>query len=388
VTPPTDLLLPEGARLVHIGPHKTGSTAIQVALKHAGAELERHGAFYATGVGHRPDKAGWALGLRGRPYGAPQPPMERWESLARKVAAAGERRVCISNEDFGRADDDQVRRIVDDLGGDRVHVVAVARRLDRYLPSQWQERVKAGERRSFEEWLEVVLDLEAPEFDWHRFNVWHAHDLEQLISRWTKVVGQDRFTLVVGDDQDRELLPRTFEDLLGLPRGLLRPDPSRSNRGLTWAETEMVRALNELVEQAGWSREQRRRYVRYGLLTELQSRPAPDGPKAAPFPDWALERVRALSEQRVRQIRDSGVRLVGAPKGMRVPDHVVAAGSSLPESLPDLDVRVAAVAILSVMRVAIGEDSGQDSEQGSGTPHDSTGQDQRAEQEPAAGPGD
>ena len=35
--------IPEGARLVHIGPHKTGSTAIQVALHSARDRLGEHG---------------------------------------------------------------------------------------------------------------------------------------------------------------------------------------------------------------------------------------------------------------------------------------------------------------------------------------------------------
>ena len=131
--------------------------------------------------------------------------------------------------------------------------MAVARRLDSYLPSQWQERVKAGERRSFEDWLRVVLDRSSGEYNWDRNNVWHAHDTKRLVERWVAAVGEDRFTLIVSDESDRELLPRTFEDLLGLPHGTLRPDPSRSNRGLTWAETELVRAVNGVAADRGWA---------------------------------------------------------------------------------------------------------------------------------------
>ena len=140
-----------------------------------------------------------------------------------------------------------------------MHVTAVARRLDRYLPSQWQERVKAGDRRDYDTWLRVVLDP-SDEFDWDRQNVWFSHDVGSLVARWVEVVGADRFTLIVSDEADRELLPRSFETMLGLPGGTLKPDPTRSNRGLTWAETELVRAVNEILEGQGWSRAQRRRY--------------------------------------------------------------------------------------------------------------------------------
>src|SRR5690606_17807836 len=157
------------------------------------------------------------------------------------VASAGDLRVCISNEDFGRAEPDQIRRIVHDLGGPAVHVVAVARRLDQFLPSQWQERVKAGDARAYEDWLRVVVDRldepadwdqRAPGFEWDRTNVLYAHDPLALARRWVDEVGSDRFTLVVSDSRDRRLIPDTFEQLLGLPVGTLVPNPNQSNRGL------------------------------------------------------------------------------------------------------------------------------------------------------------
>jgi hypothetical protein len=351
LTPSESLLVPAGARLVHIGPHKTGSTAIQVAMQAASDELAKHGVHYATTTRHRPAKAGWAMGLKGRPAGTERPPLHHWEEFVRHVAEAGEQRVCISNEDFGRATSPQVRELVEAFGPDRVHVVAVARRLDSYLPSQWQERVKAGERRSFDDWLRVVLDRSSGEYSWDRNNVWHAHDTKRLVDRWVAVVGEDRFTLIVSDESDRELLPRTFEDLLGLPHGTLRPDPSRSNRGLTWAETELVRAVNGVVADRGWARSERRRFVKHGVLRDMASRPAPDGPKNPPFPAWAVESLRTLSDRRVKEISEMGVRILGDPERMRVPSDIrVAEGSA---ALPGVSEAVAASAVAAVMDVAL-----------------------------------
>lgn len=348
---PSGLTLPEGSRLVHIGPHKTGSTAIQVAFQEARDQLAQHGVVYASGRGHRPDKAGWALGIRGRPAGSDQPPMKHWRALVREVADAGDQRVCVSNEDFGRATPPQIKRLVGDLGGDAVHVVAVARRLDRYLPSQWQERVKAGDRRSYDDWLRVVLDTRDDEFAWDRKNVWFSHDVGELVARWTEVTGPDRFTLILSDEADRELLPRSFEDLLGLPAGTLKPNPSRSNRGLSWAETELIRAVNDIVEEQGWSRPQRRRYVKAGVLADMQSRPVPPGPKSPPLPDWAADDLRARSERRIEQVRSMGVRVIGDPESMRVPDDVPVAVPPLEP--PPLDLGIAAAAVAAVADLAL-----------------------------------
>lgn len=345
------LLLPEGARLVHIGPHKTGSTAIQVALQEAGDALGALGVYYATGARHRPDKAGWALGIKGRPAGSERPPMKRWHELVAGVTEAGEQRVCISNEDFGRATRPQIAKVVAAFDPERVHVVSVARRLDRYLPSQWQERVKAGDQRPFDEWLRIVLDRDSDDYDWDRHNVWFAHDTAKLVTRWVDAVGPDRFTLIVSDEADRSLLPNTFESLLGLPHDTLRPNPDRSNRGLSWAETELVRAINVAVAEQGWSRPERRRFVKKGVLKDMLTRPAPAGAKNPPFPAWAVGPLREQSERRIEQIRGLGVRVVGDPEAMRVPDDLDVAET--PAGLPDVSGEVAAAAVAAVIRSAL-----------------------------------
>jgi hypothetical protein len=358
VTTPTAPLLPAGARLVHIGPHKTGSTAIQVAFQEARPQLAEHGVVYASGgKGHRPDKAGWAFGVRGRPAGSEQPPMKFWKQLVREVAEGGDQRVCVSNEDFGRATAQQARKLVNQLGGEAVHVIAVARRLDRYLPSQWQERVKAGDTRDYDTWLRVVLDTDDDEFAWDRKNVWFSHDVGDLVGRWVDVVGPERFTLIVSDESDREMLPRTFESMLGLPAQTLKPNPSRSNRGLTWAETELVRAVNTVVADAGWDRAQRRRYVKRGVLADMQRRPVPAGPKSPPLPAWAADNLRERSERRIEQIRSLGVHVVGDPESMRMPADVPTA--TPPLEAPALDLDIAAAAVAAVVDLAL-RDSGQE----------------------------
>ncbi|MFC4783165.1 hypothetical protein ACT8ZV_01725 [Nocardioides sp. MAHUQ-72] len=324
------LLLPPGARLLHIGPHKTGSTAIQVSLHEARDALAAHGVHYA-GKKVRPRKAVWSIGVRVRPAGTPRPSEKNWRRLVDEVAAAGDQRVCISNEDFGRATPKQIRRIVGELTGDDAHVVAVARRLDRYLPSQWQERVKAGDSRSYDEWLRVVLepqvgdyswDRRDPEYSWDRTNVWYAHDTEALVRRWTDVIGPDRFTLIVSDDRDRQLLPTTFERMLGLPAGTLQLFPDRSNRSLTWAEVELVRAVNELLTARGVPRPQLQSIVSRGIVRALQERPGEQsGPRTPPLPDWAAEIVRERSAARLAVIRDLGAHIVGDPDSLMVTDE-------------------------------------------------------------------
>ena len=343
----SSLLLPRGARLIHIGPQKTGSTAIQVAMFEARDAMGEHGAYY-PGRSPRRRKAGWELGLPdGKPIGSR---LTRWNQLVREVRDAGDVRVCVSNEDFARAAPPQVQRIVTDLGGEDTHVVAVARRLDKYLPSQWQEQVKAGVTRSFDSWLRVVLGEDGNEHRARR-NVWMGHDVEALVRRWLAAVPADRFTLIVADEGDHSLLPRTFESLLGLPIGLLRANPQRSNRGLSWAETELVRSLRKSLRGSAWPREEFQRLV-VDKLKELEA-PA-IGPRSAWIPDWAHERVRELSAARADAIEDLPIRVVGDPQQLRVAPR--AEGGQPPDTSElSLPVDTAARLIEDVVRSLVGK---------------------------------
>ena len=90
-----------GTRLVHIGPHKTGTTAIQGALHLARERLAAQGVVY-PGRGRQPL---WPiLAVTGQPalLGEPRPEISYWENLVRDVRAAGDQRVAVSSEFFPR----------------------------------------------------------------------------------------------------------------------------------------------------------------------------------------------------------------------------------------------------------------------------------------------
>lgn len=344
----SDLLLPPGARLLHIGPHKTGSTAIQQAMHDAREELEGHGVHYA-GSGVRPREAGWAILGGIKAVGRPEPRRRAWEELVEEVRVAGERRVCVSNEDFARATPAQAREIVDSLGGDRVHVVSVVRRLDRYLPSHWQERVKAREVRSYDEWLRLVLSETDTGWQWR--NVWHAHRVEDAVRRWTDIVGSDRMTLVVADESDHDLLPRTFEELLGLPAGLLELEAGRSNRSLGYDELEMLRALNRVFVEERFPDWAYAQLVQGGLVRSLQRRGAQRRRPPLGLPEWAAERVAELSRQQAEAVRASGVRVVGDPDGL-VREAEILRGNA-PDPVSSVALETVTMALVGVVEKAV-----------------------------------
>ena len=344
---PDDLTLEAGARLLHIGPHKTGTTAIQGALDLARGRLAEHGVIYA-GAARQPMRA--TLAVTGRPamLGEAQPDMAYWDRLVQSIRAAGDQRVVISSEFFADGDDEAARRVVADLGGPRVHVVVTLRPLDRVMPSQWQQFVQNGFCTPYLEYLDRIL--RQPDQPTPRFWLRHRHD--KLVARWAAAAGAQNVTVIVVDGSDRLALLRTFDSLLGLPAGFLVPEDDVVNRSLTLAETEIVRQLNEEFKRREWPGASYARFVRYGAVKQMKARrPLPGEPQIT-TPVWALERVAEISAEMTRNIAALGVRVVGDLSALRCPPPPVrepeaGAGDELADSV--IPVEAAAQAVLGAI---------------------------------------
>jgi hypothetical protein len=306
--------LPEGAVLLHIGPYKTGSTAIQQALFDRRDALAEHGVLY-PGRWRRLFREGHAL-MQWSPRGRPVPPVSVWDDFAAGIRERTDVRVCLSTEDFGRIRDARKsHKVIEDLGADRLHVIAVARAYHRLMPSHWQERVKSHERRTYDAWLRELLEGDDSQEVPRSF--WTSHDVEYMASRWLDVLPPERFTLVVTDDSDRDVLPRTFERMLGLPTGLLAPAES-TNASLSMNAVEVLRRVNEEFAERGWSDRDYVGLVQDGMVRALQDagRGAGDTP-VPPLPGWARPLVAARSQRRVEVIERLGIDVVGVRGGAR-----------------------------------------------------------------------
>jgi len=281
-------------------------------------ELLAHGVVY-PGPGPRP-RAAAAAGLGfDRMSPRDDDSAEAWHDLLRQVHAPEARRVCVSLEAFGRASDEQAERIVHALGGPRPHVVSVARRYDQLMPSQWQQRVKTQLRLSYVEWLRLVLGDPAPDNE-HWSNLWVPHDTVALLDRWAGIVGAENVTLIVADEADRLLLPRTFEQLLDLPPGLLTDRGGRANTSLTYGQAELLRRLNEVFFERGWEGRPYLELVRRGVVPALLATPpSPDDSKLPPLPPWAHTRLTELSARRIDGLAEQPVRILGDVELLRVP---------------------------------------------------------------------
>ncbi|GHD42655.1 hypothetical protein GCM10010317_014330 [Streptomyces mirabilis] len=354
--------LPPGTRLLHIGPHKTGTTSIQSALFAAKDAMAGHGVDFPAHSRH-PMEAALAVCARPGMMGDAKPTDRHWQRLVDAVHATGRRTSVVSSEFFADAPDDEaIARIVDDLGRGqgreqsrdqgrdqgRVHVLVTLRPLAKIMPSQWQQYVQNGLRMGYEDWLEHML-RKAP-YEKPNPSFWRRHRHDRLVERWVRVVGAENVTVVVVDDRDRDGLMRTFESLLGLPDGLLVPVPDTANRSLTLAETEMLRKLNMEFRGNGLPDEVYSRMVRGGAVMHMKNacRPAPDDARIS-TPRWALEAAADIGAEMAGRIAAMGVRVLGDPALLSVVPSVASAEET---ASPRIDPEVAAHALYGALAVA------------------------------------
>jgi len=325
---------PDGTIVLHIGPHKTGTTSLQAAF-HANREaLGRQGVIY----GGRGPKAGDAvravLGMRG-PAGT-VPSIREWRDLVDESRRATRGRFVVSNEFLSEASPEAIRQIADDLDPARVQVVATLRPLDRILPSQWQQFVQAGATKPFDAWLDQAL--RASDSATSRVWIRHRHDL--LLARWAAVVGPQRVTAIVLDEHDPQWVFRRVEELVGLRSESLTNATGMRNRSLTWPEIEAVRALNLACRADGLDRRQHYWLIERGACESMKERPPRADEQTVGLPAEAAERVLGIARTIVAGIQATGVHVVGDLDSLARPPRSRPAGSVAPGCI-DPDVSAA-----------------------------------------------
>ena len=94
--------LPAGTRLLHIGPHKTGTTTLQAAFHQSRDALEAQGVHYAGRRAHSMVAAMAASLPRALPTHSAAP-IERWEELLAEIHASTADQVVVSSEFYADA---------------------------------------------------------------------------------------------------------------------------------------------------------------------------------------------------------------------------------------------------------------------------------------------
>ena len=184
--------------LLHIGPHKTGSTSLQHALVENVGVLARKRWYLESA----PD---FPQGIHFLPLGLLKETTEAQATLAR-ISSTQHRRVVLSSENFSLLSKEAIEQVVRAVGTRRLKVVYFLRNPIERLPSLWQESVKHGYSGSLDDFMaERMKDpLHDPE----------TNSAEQ-IRPWREIL--DRKSLGIHSlDDVPDVVPFFFRTYLGL----------------------------------------------------------------------------------------------------------------------------------------------------------------------------
>lgn len=295
---PDGSVIPDNGLLLHVGVFKTGTTALQEALRAADPNLVEQGVLYRG-----PYSWEWKtlLGLMNanRPGGP-------WQRLEQDVQGhAG--RVMVSSENLCGATPDEAKNVIDRLGAGRpVTVLITIRSLSGLLASTWQQLLKRGMHQPFQEWLEQVFDNVGST----DVQFWRRNDFPAQVRKWGALVGEQNVILAVSDKKFPTRNIELVEDLLTLPRGTveLRPD-TRSNRSMSFAEAELLRRVNEDLGDR-LPKESYRKLVRLGAFPGMyKTDTGADEP--IPLPKWAADAASEIGRRQADELRASQAVLIG-----------------------------------------------------------------------------
>lgn len=233
---------------VHIGPHKTGTTSIQEALHRARRELRAFGIAYLHDEGRVNLNVGTSELIRLVRAGKIAATGTRApRRMAAVLRSANQDRMVISAEHLSSLRDDELAAFANALlqskPTHRVRVIITLRRIDKMIPSLWQQSVRGRVMPSLGEWTkEILTDPNHKD----AFRVDHIG----LISRWAGHFGASAVTVIVADDEKPRGLYDAFERTLGLPSGTL-VEGRIANRSLNFQQAELIRAAHRQMLAAG-----------------------------------------------------------------------------------------------------------------------------------------
>ncbi|QGN33379.1 hypothetical protein [Microlunatus sp. Gsoil 973] len=317
--------LPEGSRLLHIGIPKTGTTTLQRSAAYRRRELLEHGVCYpGKSLNHREavsalmDRTlGWKNSESAPGYGI-------WRRIENEVKTSPAPRSLISHEFACESTDEQAGRFVEALG-QQVHVVITVRGFADLLGSSWQQYVKAGYLKPYRTWLRQILGDPAKLKTTPTF--YKRNDQAAIVDRWIRVAGVENVTVVIADKRRPDQLINAFEDLLGVPTGLLSALPAggfAANRSLSMPEAELVRRINKIFRDQDMTWDRYVDLMRNGLIARLQEnrRPGPDEPVLT-LPEWAAKKALVRAGQYADAIAASGCRVIGDLDTLTLPVRTV-----------------------------------------------------------------
>ena len=298
--------------ILHVGFHKSGTTALQESFFVQRDELLTQGILYPTTGKKAHHRAVW--GLAGKRWGwkdngGETTPYRTWARMAKLINSSKAQSVVLSSEFFSELSKERILQIKQAIGSRQIKVLFTLRPLAKLLGSSYQQYLKYGLKEDYSSWLHSVLDQ--PGVSKINPTFWKRHMHGEVISAWAEVFGAANVSVIMVDEQKPELLFESINDYLGLPTDFLKSQPTGSNRSLSLEEITLLLELNRRFPKSRqWP--EYLAFIRNGYVRQLTNVvPVKEGKAKLPTPSWAVAKANELASESKKTIATLGVKTYG-----------------------------------------------------------------------------
>jgi len=340
--------MPQKQLILHVGFHKSGTTALQESFFAQRKELEAQGVLYPSVGWQAHHRVAWAMARKRwgwKDRGGKTTPYSTWTRMLWRIKLSKLDSVVLSSEFLSELPIDKIQLLKKQVKGRQVKVLFTVRPLVKLLPSSYQQYLKYGLKEDYVTWLHSVLDV--PGQSKLNPTFWKRHMHGEVIERWASVFGAENITVVIVDEQKPELLFESINDYLGLPNGFVKAQPTGSNRSLSLEEQTLLLEINRrFPKERSWP--EYLTFIRNGYVRELTDKvPVKAGKEKLPTPMWAIDAGNKIATQSMQKLQDLGVKVYG-DLGSLDSANVLEGEPKYPESI---DIETIAQAML-VFRAA------------------------------------
>ena len=331
------------ALILHVGFHKSGTSALQESFAAQRDELRAAGVLYPSIDRKAHHRIAWALTQKAwgwKKRGGEVTSFKHFTRMARLINGSRASKIVLSSEFLSELTPEKIQIIASAIKNREVKVLFTLRPLAKLLGSSYQQYLKYGTQADYVEWLHSVLD--EPGVSRINPTFWQRHMHGDVVARWVEVFGKDNVTVLIADEQRPEFLYESLNKYLGLEPGFLKPQVTGSNRSLSLEEVSLLLELNRrFPKERKW--DEYLVFIRNGYVRQLTDHvPLKEGSKKLLTPSWAVAKANELATASKLKIEQLGVEVYGDINSLDT--------ATVPEGEPEyssaIDIQTVAQAML------------------------------------------
>ena len=201
--------------ILHVGFHKSGTTALQEAFFAQRKELETQGVLYPSVGWQAHHRVAWAMARKRwgwKDRGGKTTPYNTWTRMLWRIKLSKLDKVVLSSEFLSELTLDKIQLLKKQVKGRQVKVLFTLRPLVKLLGSSYQQYLKYGLKADYVTWLHSVLDV--PGQSKLNPSFWKRNMHGDVVARWAEVFGVENVSVVIVDEQRPEFLFDSINDYL------------------------------------------------------------------------------------------------------------------------------------------------------------------------------